>query len=1080
MKVKPIYFDILFIVLLELILLGVYYFGPTPDQFPFLFSAPLDRYFSENISQFFLIMYIPYLPELLFHITNLSMAFFLGLSILWIPSLFVLIWLIREFFSKVLNVQNFRFYYAYFPILFTVFMPHTLIDIFTFNGSHFFSTLSQIFIMFISILSGISFFLSGRKLFFFITLISVFFVNIQTFSMSLFLLSIILLISVLSLQGKQIHSLRAVFLIILSVFISLVYLYASFGTSTFPYQNLSIPNIGPTDPNFRVFLLSIFSPSRGLWNVFTMQNYVNDPYFPSYYPSILYSIILLVVTLISLIPFFYFNNKLRRVSIPIYLSLLGLELLNSMANPFISLVFPQNISIFYDVSYIFNNNTVFYNLLQILISISFTISIISFPDFLKFMKAHFRKFSEFNFKKQNKKLSLYVRPVLAVVFAITMVSPLVAFSVNHGTGNPVPYNEYEPFVSYFENHGNASVYFDNTVPSKIITLIESDSSSISNPDLSPDQVYPLSVAMQHYDSVYHPLQSCYLDYLLTMFGYNYYSTSNSTRSSELSSSGLFSMVLNYSGLQVLKIKKPVNQTKIVLLSSSVSALIYLVDNFKVFPTWIYSPYLLNKLSLEKLYEYNSSIYMPSFDNQYRFFIYLNDIRILIPAQYSDNTYYSNQWEIGYLPTYAQETWTQNIAALSNYSYQSEVNVNYGFIFSSQKNVSLKIHYSLPAGSYEVLINDLNSNVGGNLSISVGNNTTTLNTKSNKSYFSYSNIMRISSNGGTNVQIKNINGFNSVGYLVFVPANTYNKYEPLFKGYVNMSTIHSVYRFIGLVNTYNISISTTISDKSLVYQQRISIPLALKGLNKNLSNELITNENGDVIPNWIESIGNINATVWVRLRGEFNRTLKIMIFNTNANLFGLYLGEAPKLSKVYGEYFNAPLIFGSGNAWDWVNSYQGWSSSNSSATFADNGIRVYNGTNGGIYLNSTTTGMAFSLYGWTMNDTVIQFGIIDNGNYYAYGFVGTSPYAVQKYPVFTNNINVFGGQKKFYLFTISAFSNGTMISTISNSMFSLSYYPVNYTGIQIGDSITASPAHWSWHIIRSNLLSAYFGNILMRL
>ena len=86
-----------------------------------------------------------------------------------------------------------------------------------------------------------------------------------------------------------------------------------------------------------------------------------------------------------------------------------------------------------------------------------------------------------------------------------------------------------------------------------------------------------------------------------------------------------------------------------------------MNTFKEFPDWIYSPYLLNLKSLEELYSSGKNVYMPNFDNPRKFFVYVNDTKALIPTQYSDNTYFSNKWEIGYLPAYPQETWGQNIA-----------------------------------------------------------------------------------------------------------------------------------------------------------------------------------------------------------------------------------------------------------------------------------------------------------------------------------------------------------------------------------------------------------------------------------
>ena len=341
MRIRRLSLDLTFLAFIEMLFLSIYTLSPTPNQFPFLFVNSLRLYFYQNISQFFVVMFIPYLPEILLRISNLNIAMFLGLSIVWIPSIYVLVWLIRKFFSEIVNVPQFKFYYAYIPIVFTLFIPHTLVDIFTFNGSHFFSTLSQIFLMFIAILAGISFYLSGRKKYLLLSLVSILFVNIQVFTMSFFLVSALLLLFSVTLYNKIKAASRAVMLILIAVLGSIVYLYASHSVVSFPYSNLSLPIIGPTDPSFRVFLLSIFSRSRGLWNLLTMQNYINDPFFPVYYPSIIYTLLLFIMTIISLSPLFYFNSNLRNRVLPIYLALISMEILNAVANPFISLAFPQ-------------------------------------------------------------------------------------------------------------------------------------------------------------------------------------------------------------------------------------------------------------------------------------------------------------------------------------------------------------------------------------------------------------------------------------------------------------------------------------------------------------------------------------------------------------------------------------------------------------------------------------------------------------------------------------------------------------------------------------------------------------------
>ena len=1070
--------DLIFLAFIESIFFTVYIFSATPNQFFFLLVKPLTTYFYQNISQFFAIMFIPYLPEILFRISNQNIAIFLGLSIIWVPSIYTSLWLIRRFFSEVIHVEIFKFYYAYFPIVLTLFIPHTLLEVFTFNGSHFFSSLSQIFLMFDAILSAISFYLSGRKKYLFLSLVFILLINVQTFTMSFFLISVLLLLFSVTLEDRFKGVFTSLLLILNAAVGSAIYLFASHSITVFPYSNLTIPNIGVTDPNLRVFLVSIFSKSRGIWNILTMQNYINDPYFPLHYPTALYSLVLFLITLMSLFPFFVFNSTLRRKIMPAYLTLLSLEVLNAVANPFISLVFPQNISLFYDLSYIFNNNTVFYIPLQTLAAFMFLISCLSITDFIKYIRKYITKYVYIEVRLMYKKSLKYVKPVSSLILILVLTSPLISYSLNQGQGNPVPYNQYEPFVLYFQHQKNPSVYFDSNSESKLLSLIQSDSEPISNPQLTVDQVIPLSYAIEFYNKVNTVLQPKYMSYILTTFGYNYIATSNLSLSYELGISPFFITVLNYSSIRVLKVVEPVLPDKYALMTSSTTTLINLVNTFKFFPDWIYSPYLLNMKSLKKLYAEGNHVYIPDFDNPSKLFVYYNGTKVLIPAQYTANTYYSNQWEIGYLTCSPQETWSQNIAGLKNYSYQSELNVNYGYIYTSQSNTSMKVTYSLPSGSYKVYANLLFSNKGGKISISAGGHRTIINTLNNSSYFSDFSLGNISSGGNIGVSFINIKGFNSIGYLLFVPLNVYKQYNRVILLYKNESTIMSIYHSVGLMTEKNISIKTNITDNNLLYDQEIQLRAGKYGINLNLSNILITRINGNPIRAWIQNINNNIATLWIQVIGEVNRTLRLFVFNKNLNLYGTYLGESPSLSKIYGEYFNAPSIFGKMNAWDWSNSIQGWNFFNSSATYENDGVHVLgqiNGsktTNGGIFLsNKNLTGKQFDLYGWTENNTVIEVGIINQGNIYGYGWVGSFPYAVQEYPIFTHNVNVYGGSGKFYNFDISAFTNGSVIASISNFTSSSFYYPIHYTGFQSSNTITMrestnGPQYYEYAFIRS--------------
>ena len=373
-----------------------------------------------------------------------------------------------------------------------------------------------------------------------------------------------------------------------------------------------------------------------------------------------------------------------------------------------------------------------------------------------------------------------------------MVSPLVAnVTGSHGSTNTVQYKDYKPFVVYFNNQNCASVYFDMSSHNQLLSILQQNMYMIENPQLVPDQTYPFTTAMSLLHSVKEIDQPKYIDYLLSTFGYNFIITSNSSLSSSLINSGFFSMELNQSGVQVLKMSKIVNQSKVVLLSSSVTSLINLVNNYSIFPQWIYSSYLLNLNSVKSIFSSDTPVYVPNYTIPQDLFPYVNGSNYLIPATYTSNSYYSTKWEIGYLPPYAQETWTQNIAALKNYSYQSELNVNYGYIFTSTPNVYLNIHYSLPKGNYAVLLNYLKSNIGGKFSISMSGSQKYIDTDNSSSYFVTKYLGNYTSDGEINVNISNIKGFNTVAYMTFVPYSSYSSFTPIFNSYINSGSVNSI-------------------------------------------------------------------------------------------------------------------------------------------------------------------------------------------------------------------------------------------------------------------------------------------------
>ena len=561
---------------------------------------------------------------------------------------------------------------------------------------------------------------------------------------------------------------------------------------------------------------------------------------------------------------------------------------------------------------------------------------------------------------------------------------------------------------------------------------------------------------------------------MNIFGYNYIVTNSGSWHAILSNNSYFQPVWHDNGIYAFSVMEHSYKSHNALLTTSAYQLAAFIDFHKTVPIWLYSPYLYSYKTLINYFT-NYTVYAPNYYTKYEFFLHMNGISLLVPAEYTSNSFYTNRWEIGYLPGGSQETWSQNLVNINKYQYQNDINTNYGVVYSLYNHSKMNIHYNLNKGSYVAIGRVLKSNRGGSMNIAINGKLNKVDTySSNMSYFTYMLLGNVSSNGNILLNLTNGIGLNAINAIIFVPNELYHSYINQFSSFISKIRSPSSIKGFNITNKYDIQLSTKYNSNQINYDQFIIVSNStVHGINSNWSNMVFEYKNGTIIPSFIEYINRHTAGIWLKLNGDVNRTIHLFIFNKSENVMSplSFLGEAPALSPVYGEYFNAPLVFGKGNAWDWADSYQGWNVLNSSATFLDNGVHVYKGMDGGIYFNKNITGMAFSLYGWTMNSTVIQLNILDNGNVYGYGFVGTLPYALQEYPVFTNNINVYGGQNKFYLFTISAFTNGTMISTISNSTFSRSYYPINYTGIKSTYSIILresmnNPQYYEYGFLRT--------------
>lgn len=191
MKVRQVIYDLLFIIIIEISLLFVYLKGTIPYYWGFPFTNPIIHNFYTYISQFTIVSILPRLPQLIFGITDLKIAMFLGLSLFWVPSIFLSIWLTRIFLTE-MRLKQYH-YLSYLPVIFIIFNPHTLYELFSFDATHMFSGMSEFFFMYASILSGIIFYYTGRWRFIIIAILSILLVNYQTFPVSYFITFILFL-----------------------------------------------------------------------------------------------------------------------------------------------------------------------------------------------------------------------------------------------------------------------------------------------------------------------------------------------------------------------------------------------------------------------------------------------------------------------------------------------------------------------------------------------------------------------------------------------------------------------------------------------------------------------------------------------------------------------------------------------------------------------------------------------------------------------------------------------------------------------------------------------------------------------
>jgi hypothetical protein len=161
------------------------------------------------------------------------------------------------------------------------------------------------------------------------------------------------------------------------------------------------------------------------------------------------------------------------------------------------------------------------------------------------------------------------------------------------------------------------------------------------------------------------------------------------------------------------------------------------------------------------------------------------------------------------------------------------------------------------------------------------------------------------------------------------------------------------------------------------------------LNSNLSNMRIV-YNNQFVPAWLESINNGIATIWIKMPVSIpaNSSITLNLYaNPSLNFDGVYWGEAPQLSSIYGQYDNGANVFGAYDNFAGTSLSSQWATINSPIITVNNGISVTGNKSmfGGIYLTTKYSFPAIleTYSGSTWSYAAFMFINDVNGNPYSY-------------------------------------------------------------------------------------------------
>ena len=153
-----------------------------------------------------------------------------------------------------------------------------------------------------------------------------------------------------------------------------------------------------------------------------------------------------------------------------------------------------------------------------------------------------------------------------------------------------------------------------------------------------------------------------------------------------------------------------------------------------------------------------------------------------------------------------------------------------------------------------------------------------------------------------------------------------------------------------------------------------------GINANGSNlAFYDGSNNTHLYAWIQSMNNTSMQIWVK---NFNgsSTINMQVLPSFENLFSAtgYLGEAPQLSPIYGEYFNLPLVTPYATDFQSYSEFKGYIDNVTGNVVINNGLNVTQG-----YVSGATN-MGITLgYAPTTRDVLYTY----IANYYLFGGSG---------------------------------------------------------------------------------------------